>query len=71
MLEPLAKIPILLSFRQNYNEQELQKPRNKQRSSQMPKISDIEDKGKKGLDISNLPWLKKAIGSDLSKGGIR
>lgn len=25
----------------------------------MPKISDIEDKGKKGLDIPGLPWLKK------------
>jgi DNA repair protein RadA/Sms len=36
----------------------------------MPKISDIEDKGKKGLDIPNLPWLKKSIGSDLIKGGI-
>jgi len=36
----------------------------------VPKISDIEDKDKKGLDISNLPWLKKAIGSDLIKGGI-
>jgi len=36
----------------------------------MPRISDIEDKGKEGLDISNLPWLKKAIGSDLIKGGI-
>jgi DNA repair protein RadA/Sms len=35
----------------------------------MPKIIDIEDKGKKGLDISGLPWLKKAIGSDLIKGG--
>jgi len=36
----------------------------------MPKISDIEDKGKKGLDISRLSWLKKAIGSDMIKGGI-
>jgi len=36
----------------------------------MPKIGDIEDKGKKGLDISRLPWLKKAINSDLIKGGI-
>ena len=36
----------------------------------MPKISDIEDKGKKGLDIPGLPWLKEAIGSDLIKGGI-
>jgi DNA repair protein RadA/Sms len=36
----------------------------------MPKITDIEDKGKKGLDIPGLPWLKKAIGSDLIKGGI-
>jgi len=36
----------------------------------MPKISDIEDKGKRGLDISGLSWLKKAIGSDLIKGGI-
>jgi DNA repair protein RadA/Sms len=36
----------------------------------MPRMSDIEDKGKKGLDIPNLPWLKKAIGSDLIKGGI-
>jgi DNA repair protein RadA/Sms len=36
----------------------------------MPKISDVEDKGKKGLDIPNLPWLKKAIGSNLIKGGI-
>jgi DNA repair protein RadA/Sms len=36
----------------------------------MPKISDIEDKGKGGLDISRLSWLKKAVGSDLIKGGI-
>lgn len=36
----------------------------------MPKIADIEDKGKKGLDMPNLPWLKKAIGSDLIQGGI-
>jgi len=36
----------------------------------MPKISDIEDKGKRGLDISGLSWLKKAIVSDLIKGGI-
>lgn len=36
----------------------------------MPKISDIEDKGKKGLDISKLSWLKKAIGSNLINGGI-
>jgi len=36
----------------------------------MPKISDIEDKGKKGLDIPHLPWLKKAIGSEFMKGGI-
>ena len=36
----------------------------------MPKISDIEDKGKKGLDISQLSWLKKAVGSDLINGGI-
>jgi len=36
----------------------------------MPKIKDIEGKGKKGLDISGLPWLKKAVGSDLIKGGI-
>jgi len=36
----------------------------------MPKIRDIEDKGKRGLDISGLSWLKKAIGSDLIKGGI-
>lgn len=36
----------------------------------MPKISEIEDKGKKGLDISLLPWLRKAINSDLIKGGI-
>jgi len=35
----------------------------------MPRISDIGDEGKKGLDISNLPWMKKAIGSDLIKGG--
>jgi DNA repair protein RadA/Sms len=36
----------------------------------MPKIRDIEDKGKKRLDIPYLPWLKKAIGSGLIKGGI-
>jgi|Deesub1362B_J571_1020462.scaffolds.fasta_scaffold01077_3 DNA repair protein RadA/Sms len=36
----------------------------------MPKISNIQDKGKKGLDISKLPWLRKAIGSDLVRGGI-
>lgn len=36
----------------------------------MPKIIDIEDKDKKGLDMPKLPWLKKAIGSDLIKGGI-
>lgn len=31
----------------------------------MPKIRDIEDKSKKGLDLSHLPWLKKAINSNL------
>lgn len=36
----------------------------------MPKISDIEDKGKKGLDLSRLSWLKKAINSDLIKGAL-
>jgi len=36
----------------------------------MPKIGDVEDKGKKGLEISGLPWFKKAISSDLIKGGI-
>jgi DNA repair protein RadA/Sms len=36
----------------------------------MPKISDVEDKGKKGLNLSELSWLTKAIGSDLIKGGI-
>lgn len=36
----------------------------------MPKISDIEDKGKEGLDISDLPWLRRALGSDLIKGAI-
>lgn len=36
----------------------------------MPKIIDIEDKSKKGLDLSRLPWLKKAINSDLIKGGL-
>ncbi|MBW2038058.1 MAG: AAA family ATPase [Deltaproteobacteria bacterium] len=36
----------------------------------MPKISDIEDKGKERLAIPHLPWLKKSIGSDLIKGGI-
>ena len=36
----------------------------------MPKIIDIEDKGKKGLDILYLPWFKKAIGSEFIKGGI-
>ncbi len=36
----------------------------------MPKMIDIEDKGKKGLDIPHLPWLKKSINSDLIKGGI-
>jgi len=36
----------------------------------MPKIRDIEDKGKRGLDISGLSWLKKALGSNLIKGGI-
>jgi DNA repair protein RadA/Sms len=36
----------------------------------MPKIGDVEDKGKEGLDISRLPWLQKAINSDLIKGGI-
>lgn len=36
----------------------------------MPKLIDIEDKDKKGLDVTNLPWLKKAIGSDFIKGGI-
>lgn len=36
----------------------------------MPKISDIVDNGKKGLDIPNLPWLKKAIVSEFIKGGI-
>ena len=36
----------------------------------MPKIMDIHDEGKKGLDISGLPWLGKALGSDLIKGGI-
>ena len=35
----------------------------------MPKITDIEDKGKKGLDISGLPWMKRAIGPDFAKGG--
>ncbi len=36
----------------------------------MPKISDIEDKGKKGFEIPYLSWLKKSISSDLIKGGI-
>jgi len=36
----------------------------------MPKISDIEDKDKEGLDISGLSWLRKALGSDLIKGAI-
>lgn len=36
----------------------------------MPKISEIEDRGKKGLDLPRLPWLKNAIGSELIKGGI-
>ncbi len=36
----------------------------------MPRIGDIEDKGKQELDISNLPWLKKGIGTGLIKGGI-
>jgi len=36
----------------------------------MPKISNIQDKGKRGLDISGLSWLRKAVGSDLINGGI-
>ena len=36
----------------------------------MPKIGEIEEKDKEGLDIISLPWLKKAIGSVLIKGGI-
>jgi len=36
----------------------------------MPKLHEIEDKGKSGLDISDLPWLNKAIKGDLIKGGI-
>src|SRR5512139_452228 len=36
----------------------------------MPRIGEIEERGKKGLDISGLPWLKKGINSDLIKGGI-
>jgi DNA repair protein RadA/Sms len=34
----------------------------------MPKISDLRDANIKMLDISDLPWLKKAVGSDLEKG---
>ncbi len=36
----------------------------------MPKVNDIEDKGLEGLKIAGLPWLQKAIGSDLIRGGI-
>ncbi|HRR51608.1 MAG TPA: ATPase domain-containing protein [Candidatus Cloacimonas sp.] len=36
----------------------------------MPKLNDILDKDKEGLSISGLPWLKKALGSDLIKGAI-
>ena len=36
----------------------------------MPRVDEIEERGKKGLDISGLPWLKKGINSDLIKGGI-
>jgi len=36
----------------------------------MPKITEIVEKGDKTLDISNVPWLKKSIGSDFIKGGI-
>ncbi|MCL5986084.1 MAG: AAA family ATPase [Actinobacteria bacterium] len=36
----------------------------------MPRIFEIEDKSSEGLNISGLPWLKKAIGSDIIKGGI-
>lgn len=36
----------------------------------MPRISELEDKGREGLSLPNLPWLTKAIGSNLIKGGI-
>ena len=36
----------------------------------MPKISNIQDKGKRSLDISGFSWLKKDVGSDLINGGI-
>jgi DNA repair protein RadA/Sms len=36
----------------------------------MPRISDLEDKSREGLRLPNLPWLTKAIGSNLIKGGI-
>ena len=36
----------------------------------MPKITEVGIKERKGLSILNLPWLKKAIGSELLHGGI-
>lgn len=36
----------------------------------MPRISDIEDKGKEGLDLPGLPWFTRAVGSSLIRGGI-
>lgn len=36
----------------------------------MPKITDIGDKEKKGIGLSNLPWLQKAIGPELIDGAI-
>ena len=36
----------------------------------MPKISELEDKGREGLCLSHLPWLTRAIGSYLIKGGL-
>jgi len=36
----------------------------------MPKIIDIEDTEKKGIEILNLPWLKKAVGTKLIEGSI-
>lgn len=36
----------------------------------MPKMIDIGETDKKGIAIPNLPWLKRAIGSEMIEGGI-
>lgn len=36
----------------------------------MPRLDDIESTGKPGIVLPGLPWFKKAIRSDLIKGGL-